>query len=192
MIWVIMMFSAAIPSLYIAGFVLCLVVYWTDKSLLLKFYKIPPRHGSTLAHKARNIIEWSLLVHLFMGLYMLSNQEIFTSEEDDNKALVFFQGYAKLVAVGISTLTGVDSTRFEQVHVVFYSVGIGIFLILFIIEKVSGTWSRLMSKLCCFCLYRDTEPELFSQDIYKDVSAEAQHKEYTEAKALQKTVSLRI
>ena len=90
MIWVIMMFSAAIPSLYIAGFVLCLVVYWTDKSLLLKFYKIPPRHGSTLAHKARNIIEWSLIVHLFMGLYMLSNPEIFTSEEDDNKALVFF------------------------------------------------------------------------------------------------------
>lgn len=84
MIWVIMMFSAAIPALYFAGFILCFTIFWTDKALFLKFYQIPPRHGSDLAHKARNIIEWSLLLHLFMGLYMLSNPHIFTSEEDDN------------------------------------------------------------------------------------------------------------
>ena len=50
MIWVIMTFSAAIPVLYMAGFILCFVTYWTDKSLFLKFYKIPPKHGSHLAH----------------------------------------------------------------------------------------------------------------------------------------------
>ena len=50
MIWVIMMFSAAIPVLYLAGFMLCFVIYWTDKTLFLKFYRIPPRHGSNLAH----------------------------------------------------------------------------------------------------------------------------------------------
>ena len=50
MIWVIMMFSAAIPVLYLAGFVLCFVIFWTDKTLFLKLYRIPPRHGSDLAH----------------------------------------------------------------------------------------------------------------------------------------------
>ena len=90
MIWVIMMFSAAIPVLYLAGFLLCFVTYWTDKTLFLKFYRLPPRHGSHLTHQARNIIEYSLLVHLFMGLYMLSSPDIFTSEEDDNQAVAFF------------------------------------------------------------------------------------------------------
>jgi len=84
MIWVIMMFAAAIPVLYLAGFLLCFVTYWTDKTLYLKFYKVPPKYGSGLVQKARGIIEWSLLCHLFMGLYMLSNPEIFTSAEDDN------------------------------------------------------------------------------------------------------------
>ena len=84
MIWVIMMFGVAIPVLYVAGFLLCFVTYWTDKTLYLKFYKLPPKHGSALSHKARNIIEWSLLCHVFMGLYMLSNPDIFTTEDDDN------------------------------------------------------------------------------------------------------------
>ena len=47
-----------------------------------------------------------------MGLYMLSNPEIFTSEEDDNQAVQFFQSYAEFIAVGISVLTGVDDKRF--------------------------------------------------------------------------------
>lgn len=178
MVWVIMMFSVAIPSLYCAGILLCFTMYWTDKVLLLRFFKIPPRHGSDLAFKARDIIEWSLVLHLFMGLYMISNPTIFTSEEDDNKAVEFFQVYAKAVAVGISAATGVNSVRFEQVHVVLYSTGISIFLILFIIEKFSGTFSGIMGKTCCRCLYRESEPDSFSQDIFKDVSPQAQYKEY--------------
>ena len=112
MIWVIMMFSAAIPMLYLSGFILCFVLYWTDKTLFIKFFRTPPKHGSTLGHQVRSIIEWSLICHLFMGLYMLSNPEIFSSEEDDNQAVAFFQVYAKFVALGISFLTGVDSDRF--------------------------------------------------------------------------------
>lgn len=157
MIWVVMMFSAAIPVLYLAGFILCFVTYWTDKALLVSYFRIPRRHGSDLAHKAASIIEWSLIVHLFMGLYMVSNPAIFTSQEEENEAVEFLQNYAKFIGVGISIITGVDSDRFAQVHTVLYSAGIGIFLILFIIEQVSGTFSRLMGKFCCCCMYRDTK-----------------------------------
>jgi len=83
-IWVIMMFAAAIPVLYLAGFVLCFVTYWTDKCLFLKFYKIPPKHGSDLISKARSVIEWSLVLHLFMGLYMISMPDIFIDEKEEN------------------------------------------------------------------------------------------------------------
>ena len=112
MIWVIMMFSACIPMLYLGGMLICFTTYWTDKALFVKYYRLPPRHGSTLAHKARSIIEWSLIVHLFMGLYMISSPEIFTSEEDENEAVLFFQLYAKTISVGIAATTGVESKRF--------------------------------------------------------------------------------
>ena len=82
-IWVIMMFASAIPVLYLAGFVLCFVTYWTDKCLFLKYYKVPPKHGSDLISKARSVIEWSLVLHLFMGLYMLSNPDVFMGEGEE-------------------------------------------------------------------------------------------------------------
>lgn len=90
MIWVIMMFSAAIPMLYLAGVIICFVMYWADKALFMRVYKLPPKHGADLANSARNIIEWSLVLHLFMGFYMISNPDIFTSEEDENEAVGFF------------------------------------------------------------------------------------------------------
>ena len=119
-----------------------------------------------------------------MGLYMLSNPDIFVSEEDDNQAVEFFQSYSEFIASGISILTGVDSERFGQVHTVLYSVGIGIFTILFIIEKVSQTFSRLMSKTCCCCLNKNAEVAVFSNDLYNDISMEGQRKEYEETKRL--------
>ena len=109
MIWVVMMFSAAIPVLYLAGVLLCFFTYWTDKFLLLKFYRSPPRHGSNLAHRARNIIEWSLLIHLFTGMYMLSNPDIFLGEGEDNKPTGFFEVISEFITLGIQALTGVDS-----------------------------------------------------------------------------------
>lgn len=92
--------------------------------------------------------------------------------------------YASFIGGGISVLTGVDSDRFGQVHTVFYSVGIGIFTILFVIEKVSGTFSRVMGKVCCCGLRKDEELDVFSNDLYNDINMEGQRKEYDEAKRL--------
>jgi len=103
------MFSAAIPVLYLAGVVVCFCTYWTDKFLLLKFYRAPPRHGSNLAHSARSIIEWSLPMHLLVGLYMLSNPDIFVGEGEDNKPTGFFSIMSETITVGIQLLTGVES-----------------------------------------------------------------------------------
>ena len=94
MIWVIMMFSAAMPILYFAGFILCFATYWTDKALFVSYFRIPPRHGSNMAYEARGIVEWSIIVHLFMGLYMISNPAIFISQEEEdvleaNEAVTF-------------------------------------------------------------------------------------------------------
>ena len=190
--WVIMMFSAAIPFLYLAGFILCFVLYWTDKTLFVKLYRTPPKHGSTLGHQVRSIIEWSLIMHLFMGLYMLSNPEIFTSEEEDNQSVAFFKFYAKFVSLGITATTGVDSDRFGQAHTVLYCVGVGIFVVLFILEKVSGTFSRIMGKFCCCCLYKDAEPDVFSDNIYKDISVNSQRKEFKACKELERKIRKQI
>jgi len=172
MIWVVMMFSAAIPVLYLAGALLCFFTYWTDKFLLLKFYRSPPRHGSNLAHRARSIIEWSLLIHLFTGMYMLSNPDIFVGEGEDNKPTGFFEVLSEFITVGIQALTGVESKRFRQAHIIFYAIGTGAFVACFIVEKITGFFSRIMGRACCCCLNRDSTPDLFSDDIFGEITAE--------------------
>jgi hypothetical protein len=41
-IWVIMMFSTAIPFMYLGGIFLCVSLYWSDKILLLRLFRTPP------------------------------------------------------------------------------------------------------------------------------------------------------
>ena len=173
MIWVVMMFSAAIPTLYLAGCLLCFFTYWTDKFLLLKFYRTPPKHGSNLAHRARNIIEFSLLVHLFTGLYMLSNPDIFVGEEEE-KPTGFFAWLSEVVTVGVRALSGVESARFKQAHVIFYAIGTGFFVAFFVIEKITGFFSRVMGRACCCCLNRDTVEEQFSDNIFCEMDKSEQ------------------
>jgi len=98
MVFIILMYSTTIPTLYIAGFLLCVVQYWSDKILFLRYYKTPPKYGLFLATKVKNIIEWSILLHLFMGLYMMSNPEIFpANEEDENSTIALLQSWGVIL-----------------------------------------------------------------------------------------------
>ena len=80
-----MMYSLAMPVLYFCGFVVSLTQYWTDKVLFLRNYRNPPYHGLELAHRAQTVMEWAILLHLFTGIYMISNPEIFNFKTDATK-----------------------------------------------------------------------------------------------------------
>lgn len=82
-LFVILMYSAAIPILYPAGCLLMIVSYWADKILFLRHYKLPRRYGRKLAARVVDVMQWAILLHLFVGLYMLSNPDIFTYENRD-------------------------------------------------------------------------------------------------------------
>ena len=78
-----MMYSAAIPILYISGLLICLTMYWSDKILFLRHYKLPPRHGRDLASRAISFMEYAIVLHLIVGCYMLSNETVFSYTEDN-------------------------------------------------------------------------------------------------------------
>jgi hypothetical protein len=41
MVLVIITYSSTMPALYIAGIILCFVLFWVDKFMLIYFYKNP-------------------------------------------------------------------------------------------------------------------------------------------------------
>ena len=87
MTFITLMYSSAIPILYPAGCALTIIMYWADKVLFLRHYRLPPRYGRRLAGRVVAVMEWAIILHLFFGLYMLSNPDIFTYE-DENLSMV--------------------------------------------------------------------------------------------------------
>ena len=41
-----------------------------------------------------------------------------------------------------------------------------------------------MGRICCCCLYRDTPPPTFSNDLFTDISSEKQAEEYAKLKGV--------
>ena len=143
------MYSAAIPSLYIAGLLICFSMYWSDKILFLRHYRLPPRYGRDLASRSNKIMMFAIILHLFTGVYMLSNPEILNYEGSEQ---YFGKNFVALLAKGIEALFGVDHERFIMPHTVAYVIGICIFLLCFISELSCGIMTKLIYCCCCSCL----------------------------------------
>lgn len=171
MFFTTMMYSTAIPCLYFAGLLICVSMYWSDKVLFLRHYRLPPRLDRNLSTRAHLIMEFAIILHLFTGVYMLSNPDIFTYKEEDHEGNHFISSL-------LERLFGLESERFQQPHTVLYLVGIIIFLICFILERVFGLMTKLVYCCCCGCIDLSKNRDSHSTDIYRELSREDQQHEF--------------
>ena len=191
MFFIIMMYSAAIPILYLSGFLICLCMYWSDKVLFLRHYRLPPRHGRDLASRMLWYMEYAILLHLFVGCYMLSNETIFSYTREaqsiadkaaklDSKLGEYVEDtgwFAENVSEWAAAVYNDDTSRFSQTHTKLYISGTFIFCVLFILERFKFV-SYLARKLClCCCLNADDELA-FSSNIYSELSGEDKSHEF--------------
>ena len=81
-----------------------------------------------------------------MGLFMLSNQDIFPVHDKQNKSLDGMKQFASVAGVAVTEISGKDSDRFYKIHSIIYSFGILLFLILFVIQKFTGAITSCLEK----------------------------------------------
>jgi hypothetical protein len=189
-LFIMLTYSAAIPILYLAGCAQMTIMYWADKTLFLRHYRLPRRYGRKLAGRAVEVMQWAILLHLLFGLYMLSNPEIFTYENEDLSKVQWAKNYMDFFSSGFNKLFGTDQSRFAQVHTVVYFLGIALFVVLFVIERCTGFFSRVIGG--CYGLFDQAETEAFSNNIFEELSPEDQRHEYAAANTSIKHVEYRI
>jgi len=83
-----MIYSSGMPLLYVIGMFQFFMTYWVDKllckiiclinSIVLGFYKTPPRYGIEMSEVTRKFMVYAIFLHLAIGFYMYSNSSIFT------------------------------------------------------------------------------------------------------------------
>lgn len=89
------------------------VTYWADKWLFLRHYRLPPSYGKRLAERVAIIMEWGIILHLFFGLFMLSNPDIFTYENEKLSIPEWSKKYMRFWSLGAETFFGASPERFN-------------------------------------------------------------------------------
>lgn len=76
--YIIQMFSAGMPLLYLVLFFELLIKYWVDKTWFLRLNRTPPRYGQELTDSARSKLYYGVILHLLIGFFMYSNPDLFS------------------------------------------------------------------------------------------------------------------
>ena len=79
-----------------------------------------------------------------------------------------------------NTWLGVNENRFSQFHTVIYSVGIWIFLIIFIAERITGLISKLIVVITDCMTKRTLVIEEYSTNLLKELNFDDLQMEYSQ------------
>lgn len=79
-VFVCMIFGSGIPMLYVITWLSFIITYWTDKILILRYYRKTDEFDEKLTKKFVSVLPWSIILHIIVGWYMYSYPYLLTSE----------------------------------------------------------------------------------------------------------------
>ena len=120
-------------------------------------------------------MEFSVLLHLVVGVYMLTNQDIFSTVVNEDRSEVLF-AFTEAVIYPVAWTFGLEEERFQTDHAMLYICGIALFLVFFLLERFFGLF-KIIVDWCC-CMEDDDIEETFCSNIFEEMSLEDQFHEF--------------
>ena len=84
-VWVTFIYSPALPLLLPLAVVNFSIIYWVDKTLVLRFFRTPKNYDERIINKQISYLKLTFPFHLIGGLFFLSNNGILQSDSFENK-----------------------------------------------------------------------------------------------------------
>ncbi len=91
-------FSPGLPMLMPLGALFCLIIYWIDKYMLLRFYKKPPAYTAKVNTKAFDILPYCVLLHSILALFVYTAPDVYA--EDVTSTTAYISGTVSTVYGG--------------------------------------------------------------------------------------------
>lgn len=156
-----MTFSSGIPVLYLAAAIHFFFAFWTDKFLLLRYYRLTPGYTKRLSARVVMLLPLAVLLHFLFGVVVFSNPSILISEILSG----YFGNNSKYY----------NSDRVGQIHVVIFVWScVGIFLIILLQTQLA----QLISAIFSCCKSNDPSSPRLSDDLFKELSYDQLYHEY--------------
>lgn len=146
-------FSSGLPILYPIAFVTLFVMYWVDKFLLLRFYRLTPGFTKHLSNFVVQQLPFALFFHFLFGFFMFSYPNLLHSTP-----VTEWLGISNPNSPLFSYL---NTYRLQQLHMVIYlCVCLSVSTLILFEQQARRLWSGL----------EDTRMLTFSNDIYQDLN----------------------
>ncbi|OMJ77143.1 hypothetical protein SteCoe_23325 [Stentor coeruleus] len=85
-------YSGGIPLLNCTCFIYLVIIFMTDKFLVLRHYKKPPYYTHEIYVTALFLLPWAVIFHCLVALFMFGNTEIFYIDTEENEKIRRFFG----------------------------------------------------------------------------------------------------
>lgn len=179
-VFIVMMYSLAMPFLYIAAMFIFVSMYWSDKILFLRYWRTPPKYTTEIVRQTIKIMQFAILLHLLIGLFMISNPKLFSFQSSmmDDK-LTVLKPIVGFLGAWAHQWLGVHPDRFKQVHTIVYLAGIIILFALFFINKVTGVLTKLIRNVVTKLTTKTLSVEEFSSNLLRELSFDDLQMEYS-------------
>lgn len=80
-----MTYSSGLPILYAVAFLSLFISYWTDKFLMLRYFKVANQFTEANSKAVVSLLPWAAVLHFLLGYMLYSYPNIMSSkvrEED--------------------------------------------------------------------------------------------------------------
>lgn len=85
MVWATFIYSPALPLLLPIAVVNLIIIYWVDKTLVLRFFRTPRNYDESIIYKQIFFLKLTFPFHFIAGLILLSNNAILQSDSVENQ-----------------------------------------------------------------------------------------------------------
>lgn len=92
--WVTLMYSTSIPLLFLLTTIAFTLMYWLDKYLMFRFYRLSKNYNSKPINLTTKFLRWSILAHCASTIYTLLHKGMIESKDVNGYWLLTFLDYA--------------------------------------------------------------------------------------------------
>ena len=135
-------YSSGIPILYPMAAVFFFITYFTDKWLLLRYYRKPPKFNCYLARKTLVWFKYIIVMHVIGGILMYSNSSILPYQEDNER-----KSLSELL--DSYTHETYDNSEFMSIRMIIYQLIFVVVVLLYFFWRYAVKLCLKICKCCC-------------------------------------------
>lgn len=179
----VLSFSAGMPVLYLIAAIFYIIYYLVYHCLILRYHSKTANFNHNLPMASLDYIYWALVLHLFFGMFMFTNEKLIPAVRSDA-----FGSYAESLMSAYAFTDGssnLSSLTYSMHSIIYLLVLLAFIIVRLVFDFLQRLFSRLWACLTSCCKSDSNvvgqAAEFTSQNYFKELAIASLKKLYERA-----------